>query len=30
MKPKMNKSRLWWQDFNPENGYAFYEQEDMN
>ena len=23
------ENRLWWWDFNPENVYAFHEQEDI-
>ena len=26
----MKKRRLWWWDFNPNNGYAFYELDDIN
>ena len=29
-KQKIRKRRLWWWYFNPENGYAFHEQEDTN
>ena len=28
-KQKMRGKRLWWWDFNPENIYAFHEEEDI-
>ena len=28
-KQKMRGGRLWWWDFNPENIYAFHEEEDI-